>query len=357
MRRIAYELPVVGVDVVEVSPPYDQAEITSFLANRVVLETLSGIARRRRDARDGTTWDPSRPLLADRPQSSGVVMSSKAVIVGGGIAGLSSAIALHRRGWEVEVLERAPAFAEVGAGLTLWPNALRALDSIDLGDDVRGNASLEGSGGIRDSRGRWLSRTDVAALRERFGHIAMIHRATLLDILRAALPRSCAAGRGARSTTCRRTGRWSGTRHGEPRVATSSWARTACAATVRRAVWPDASEPRYAGYTAWRFVTPYDRWTSAPASSRGAAASGSATHAVGRPRLLLRDVPTRRKGADGGDLAALRDEVRRLARPRPRPARRGRTRTTCCTTTSTTCRRCRRTSRARSPWSATPRTR
>jgi len=67
VRRIAYELPVVGVDLVEVSPPYDHAEITSSLANRVVLEVLSGIARRRRDHADGTTWDPTRPLLADRP--------------------------------------------------------------------------------------------------------------------------------------------------------------------------------------------------------------------------------------------------------------------------------------------------
>jgi agmatinase len=66
VRRIAYELPVAGIDVVEVSPPYDHAEITSFLANRVVLEALSGIARRRRDAADGTTWDPRQPLLDNR---------------------------------------------------------------------------------------------------------------------------------------------------------------------------------------------------------------------------------------------------------------------------------------------------
>ncbi|MDQ6850013.1 MAG: agmatinase [Actinomycetota bacterium] len=66
VRRIAYVLPVVGADVVEVSPPYDHAEITSFLANRVVLETLTGIARRRRDATDGTTWDPRQPLLDGR---------------------------------------------------------------------------------------------------------------------------------------------------------------------------------------------------------------------------------------------------------------------------------------------------
>lgn len=53
VRRIAVSLPVVGVDVVEVAPAYDLAEITSFLANRVVLEMLSGIAYRR----GGGTWE------------------------------------------------------------------------------------------------------------------------------------------------------------------------------------------------------------------------------------------------------------------------------------------------------------
>jgi agmatinase len=66
VRRTCLELPVVGVDVVEVSPPYDHADITAALANRVVLEALSAIARRRRDARDGTAWDPRRPLLDGR---------------------------------------------------------------------------------------------------------------------------------------------------------------------------------------------------------------------------------------------------------------------------------------------------
>ena len=52
VRRIAIELPVVGIDVVEVSPPYDPSEITSFLANRVVLEMLAGIAFQRK----GGSW-------------------------------------------------------------------------------------------------------------------------------------------------------------------------------------------------------------------------------------------------------------------------------------------------------------
>ena len=66
VRRICLELPVVGMDVVEVAPPYDHADITAALANRVVLEALSALARKQRDEREGTTWDPAQPLLADR---------------------------------------------------------------------------------------------------------------------------------------------------------------------------------------------------------------------------------------------------------------------------------------------------
>lgn len=47
VRRLARELPVVGADIVEVSPPYDgPGQITAFLANRVVLEVLNGMAER-----------------------------------------------------------------------------------------------------------------------------------------------------------------------------------------------------------------------------------------------------------------------------------------------------------------------
>ena len=62
VRRICRELPLAGIDVVEVSPPYDHAEITSFLANRVVLEALSGLAAARR----GIGHDPAGPLLEGR---------------------------------------------------------------------------------------------------------------------------------------------------------------------------------------------------------------------------------------------------------------------------------------------------
>ncbi len=63
VRRIAMSVPVAGMDVVEVAPPYDHAEITAYLANRVVLEALGGIAWRQRELRGETTRWPNDPLL------------------------------------------------------------------------------------------------------------------------------------------------------------------------------------------------------------------------------------------------------------------------------------------------------
>ena len=66
VRRIAMETPVGGVDVVEVSPPYDHAEITAYLGNRIVLEALGGVAWRRKSQRGEATRTPSDPLLEGR---------------------------------------------------------------------------------------------------------------------------------------------------------------------------------------------------------------------------------------------------------------------------------------------------
>jgi guanidinobutyrase len=59
VRRICFELPVVGIDIVEVCPPYDSADITALLANRVVLEAISSIAKRKK----GEQYSPTRNLL------------------------------------------------------------------------------------------------------------------------------------------------------------------------------------------------------------------------------------------------------------------------------------------------------
>ncbi|MBU2285826.1 MAG: FAD-dependent oxidoreductase, partial [Gammaproteobacteria bacterium] len=61
-------------------------------------------------------------------------MPADILIAGGGIAGLASALALSQRGHRVELLEQAPAFGEVGAGIQLGPNVTRRLGSLGVWD-------------------------------------------------------------------------------------------------------------------------------------------------------------------------------------------------------------------------------
>ena len=229
-------------------------------------------------------------------------MDKKAIVVGGGIAGLASAIALRERGWDVQVLEQAPAFTEVGAGLSLWPNALNALDALGVGAVVREKSVLDGTAGIRDDRGRWLSHTDVATIRERYGDVALVHRATLLDILRSALPADCLrAGVTVSDVSADGVVRFAdGEVRGDLVVAADG-----LRSTVRQAIWPTSPPPRYAGYNAWRFVTPrpVDVGPGAECWGRGER-FGYATLSDGRVYCFA--TANVAEGSDGGDLAALR---------------------------------------------------
>src|SRR5215212_5311854 len=63
-------------------------------------------------------------------------MADRVLIVGGGIGGLAAAVALQRVGIEAAVFERAPELREVGAGLSLWSNAVKALGRLGLADEV-----------------------------------------------------------------------------------------------------------------------------------------------------------------------------------------------------------------------------
>lgn len=77
----------------------------------------------------------------------------KVIIVGGGIGGLTAAVAFHQRGWQVEILERAPEFTEIGAGVSIQPNGLRALDTLGLGDLLRSGGLADPLAGIRRASG------------------------------------------------------------------------------------------------------------------------------------------------------------------------------------------------------------
>ena len=110
------------------------------------------------------------------------------IVVGGGIGGLAAAVALQAVGAEVVVLERAQEPGEVGAGITLFANALRALDVLGLGDAVRSLGSAVTDGGVRRPDGKWLARPRNPEVARRAGlELVTVHRAELHGLLAGAL--------------------------------------------------------------------------------------------------------------------------------------------------------------------------
>jgi 2-polyprenyl-6-methoxyphenol hydroxylase-like FAD-dependent oxidoreductase len=119
-----------------------------------------------------------------------VVEQLRVVIVGAGIGGLTAAAALGRDGHAVQIIERARALEEVGAGLGLWPNALRALEELQLGQQVRAIGAVFAAPRVQDLHGRRLSRLDPERVVKRLGRDPMIvHRGQLQSVLRKAAER------------------------------------------------------------------------------------------------------------------------------------------------------------------------
>jgi 2-polyprenyl-6-methoxyphenol hydroxylase-like FAD-dependent oxidoreductase len=105
----------------------------------------------------------------------------RAIIVGAGPGGLSAAIALRRAGFETEVCEAAGELREVGSGLTLWPNALRALEFLGLGEALRANALPFDGIAMRRWNGELIFQ--VSAATEGLGWSVALHRAELQSLL------------------------------------------------------------------------------------------------------------------------------------------------------------------------------
>jgi 2-polyprenyl-6-methoxyphenol hydroxylase-like FAD-dependent oxidoreductase len=189
-----------------------------------------------------------------------------ATVVGGGIAGLASAVSLAQAGWRATVLERAPAFGEVGAGLAITGNGMEALAAIGVDAAIRAAGYRTVPAGFQDRHGRWLTqipdtRADLRAIITIWG----IHR----QRLHAALREAAQAHGGVELVTgAEVTAVQPGHPAGEPatvawRADTGSHARESdlvvaadgVRSTVRAQLFPGVS-PRYCGSTSWRAVIP-----------------------------------------------------------------------------------------------------
>lgn len=110
-------------------------------------------------------------------------------ILGGGIGGLTAALALQQHGIDCEVHERAPELAEIGAGLGVWPNALRVLDKLGIGDKVRSLGGPWEVAGLRRADGRYMQHYTPAEMAARLGEPTIgVHRGELQALLVNALP-------------------------------------------------------------------------------------------------------------------------------------------------------------------------
>ncbi|GAA3230334.1 FAD-dependent monooxygenase [Nonomuraea helvata] len=179
----------------------------------------------------------------------------RALVIGGGIGGLTSGIALRRKGWDVTVLERAAKIDPVGSGLAIAANALKALDTVDLGDLIRRLSRLQGQAGLRRQDGRWLLHTTTQNAEARYGDSAVIMlRATLMDVLIGAL----GADRLRLGTTVSGVDAARGVvRTGDGDLeADLIVAADGIHSKTRQALFPEHPGPAYSGVTAWRGLIP-----------------------------------------------------------------------------------------------------
>lgn len=190
-------------------------------------------------------------------------MKPKVIIIGAGVGGLCAAIALQQHGFEVKVYEKVKKLGEVGAGLTLWSNALHVLRALNVADAVIAAGSKLQRSQIRADNGETLFDARTDEMEAKYGEpVIAIHRAALHEILINALKpdtlrldMTCAK---FKQDEKKATVYFE---NGESDSADVLIGADGIYSVVRKQMFPEI-ELRYSGYTAWRGVVETENETA-----------------------------------------------------------------------------------------------
>jgi 2-polyprenyl-6-methoxyphenol hydroxylase-like FAD-dependent oxidoreductase len=181
--------------------------------------------------------------------------SMKITIIGGGIAGLTTAIALNKIGISTQIFEAAPSIKAIGAGIVLAANAMQGFQKLGISAEIIEKGRLCPSFNIYDQKGKIITKTDSIANTEKYGADNFtIHRANLHQLLLSKInPNDLFTNKkalkivqnGDKITIVFQDG----TSHQTDYLIVSDGINS----PIRQQLMPD-STPRYAGYTCWRAV-------------------------------------------------------------------------------------------------------
>ncbi len=240
------------------------------------------------------------------------------VVIGAGIAGLATTAALQQRGHSVTVIEERTDTGS-GAGISIWPNALAALDVLGLGDRVRAAGGRVSAGAIRWKDGSWLRRPSRERIVTALGEpLVVIQRAALRDVLTHALaPGTVIHGVAAVGLTVTPGGVQVQLSDSSSRAADAVVGADGTHSVVARHLNGPLAH-RYAGYTAWRGVAAmavddeFAGETMGPGSEVGHVPMGD-----GRTYWFATERAAEGGAAPGGELTYLRSKLASWAEPIP----------------------------------------